>query len=132
MARLCAVGEGCTHAILAHNHPSGSLKPSKEDIDITDRLYQCGLILNIPIHDHIILNMTTFITFKALELMAKIEKSLKFKPHYKIVEEMKAEADTSVCCKQRLGKKHLKRAEKMARKIKLLKWLKVCSLIKWT
>jgi len=87
------VWKGCTHAILAHNHPSGSLKPSKEDIDITDRLYQCGLILNIPIHDHMILNMTTFITFKALELMAKIEKSLKFKPHYKIVEEMKAEAE---------------------------------------
>jgi len=40
-----------------------------------------------------ILNMTTFITFKALELMAKIEKSLKFKPNYKIVEEMKAEAE---------------------------------------
>jgi len=87
------VWKGCTHAILAHNHPSGSLKPSKEDIDITDRLYQCGLILNIPIRDHMILNMTTFITFEALELMAKIKKSLKFKPHYKIVEEMKAEAE---------------------------------------
>jgi len=37
--------------------------------------------------------MMTFITFKALELMAKIEKSLKFKPHYKIVEEMKEEAE---------------------------------------
>jgi len=87
------VWKGCTHAILAHNHPSGSLKPSKEDIDITDRLYQCGLILNIPIRDHMILNMTTYITFKALELMAKIEKSLKFKPNYKVVEEMKAEAE---------------------------------------
>ena len=29
-------------AILAHNHPSGSLKPSQQDIDVTDRLYQCG------------------------------------------------------------------------------------------
>jgi len=87
------VWRGCTHAILAHNHPSGSLKPSKEDIDVTDRLYQCGLILNIPIRDHMILNMTTFITFEDNGVMAKIEKSLKFKPHYKIVEDMKAEAE---------------------------------------
>ena len=33
------VWKGCTYAILAHNHPSGSLKPSQQDIDVTDRLY---------------------------------------------------------------------------------------------
>jgi len=112
MARLCAVGEGCTHAVLAHNHPSGEIKPSKQDIDLTDRLYQCGQILELPVRDHLIITMKTYYSFEEHELMAKIAKSLKFKPHFKIVEEMKAEADTSVCCKQKLGKKHLKRAEK--------------------
>jgi len=87
------VWKGCTHAILAHNHPSGSLKPSKEDIDVTDRLYQCGLILEIPIRDHMVLNMTTYITFKDAGIMAKIFKSVKFKPNYKLVEEMKEEAE---------------------------------------
>ena len=87
------VWKGCTHAILAHNHPSGSLKPSQQDIDVTDRLYQCGLILDIPIRDHMILNMLSFITFEDTELMAKIKKSTKFKPPYKIIEEMKAEAE---------------------------------------
>ena len=87
------VWKGCTHAILVHNHPSGSLKPSKQDIDVTDRLYQCGLILDIPIHDHMILNMLSFVIFEDMGLMAKIKKSLKFKPHFKIVEDMKAEAE---------------------------------------
>ena len=87
------VWKGCTHAILAHNHPSGSLKPSQQDIDVTDRLYQCGLILDIPIRDHMILNMMSFITFEDTELMKKIRKSIKFKPHFKIVEDMKAEAE---------------------------------------
>ena len=43
-----------------------------------------------------ILNMLSFITFEDTELMKKIRKSIKFKPNFKIVEEMKAEADTSV------------------------------------
>jgi DNA repair protein RadC len=39
---------------LAHNHPSGSLNPSPEDILITKKLVQCGEILDIKVVDHII------------------------------------------------------------------------------
>ena len=53
------VWKGCTHAILVHNHPSGSLKPSKQDIDVTDRLYQCGLILDISYGTQTRLSVTT-------------------------------------------------------------------------
>ena len=42
--------------ILAHNHPSGSLKPSNEDIDITKRLKEAGEIIGIKILDHIIIS----------------------------------------------------------------------------
>ena len=40
--------------ILAHNHPSGSLEPSQEDISITKQLVEAGKICGIPVHDHII------------------------------------------------------------------------------
>ena len=42
--------------ILAHNHPSGSLKPSKEDLEVTERLVVAGRLLNIKINDHIIIS----------------------------------------------------------------------------
>lgn len=41
--------------ILAHNHPSGSLEPSREDLDLTKRLGQAGNLLGINVLDHIIL-----------------------------------------------------------------------------
>ncbi len=44
-----------TSIIVAHNHPSGNLKPSKQDLDLTQKLKQSGLILEIPIVDHLIL-----------------------------------------------------------------------------
>ncbi|MEP7169622.1 MAG: JAB domain-containing protein [Bacteroidota bacterium] len=40
--------------ILAHNHPSGNLKPSSSDIDLTKKLNQGGKFLEIEILDHLI------------------------------------------------------------------------------
>ena len=42
--------------ILAHNHPSGELKPSTEDLAITRRLKEAGELLNIKILDHLIID----------------------------------------------------------------------------
>lgn len=41
--------------IVAHNHPSGNLEPSSEDIEITKRLVHAGKILGISVIDHIIM-----------------------------------------------------------------------------
>lgn len=41
--------------ILVHNHPSGNPKPSIEDINITNRLYNCSKMLGIELLDHIII-----------------------------------------------------------------------------
>lgn len=49
-----AVRQSAASVILAHNHPSGDPKPSKEDIDITRRLVEAGKILGIEIVDHVI------------------------------------------------------------------------------
>jgi DNA repair protein RadC len=40
--------------IVAHNHPSGNIEPSSEDIAMTKQLVDAGVIIGIPIHDHII------------------------------------------------------------------------------
>jgi DNA repair protein RadC len=44
--------------ILVHNHPSGSINPSKEDEDLTRHLARIGKMLNIPLRDHIIIGHT--------------------------------------------------------------------------
>jgi DNA repair protein RadC len=41
--------------ILCHNHPSGNLKPSNSDIQLTKKLETAGKLLEIDIHDHIII-----------------------------------------------------------------------------
>lgn len=43
-----------TRFLLIHNHPGGSLAPSKEDIETTDRMYKIGSLINVPLCDHII------------------------------------------------------------------------------
>ena len=50
-----AVADRAAAIIVAHNHPSGTLKASAEDIALTKRLVKAGEILGIPVLDHIIL-----------------------------------------------------------------------------
>jgi DNA repair protein RadC len=41
--------------IVAHNHPSGSVEPSPEDIALTRQLIEGGKLLDLPVLDHLIL-----------------------------------------------------------------------------
>jgi len=49
--------------IVAHNHPSGTLKPSKADISITQRLVKMGKLMEIPILDHLIITQDGYYSF---------------------------------------------------------------------
>jgi len=49
-----AIEHRCASIIIAHNHPSGILKPSPEDITVTNRLKESGKILGIELLDHLI------------------------------------------------------------------------------
>ena len=49
--------------VLSHNHPSGSLKPSSEDISLTKKIKEAGLLLQIPVLDHLIISDTTYFSF---------------------------------------------------------------------
>ncbi|MDQ1162061.1 DNA repair protein RadC [Chryseobacterium sp. SORGH_AS 447] len=52
-----------TGIIVAHNHPSGNLKPSNEDIDITQKIKEAGKILNIQLLDHLIITQNSYFSF---------------------------------------------------------------------
>ncbi|HLP91341.1 MAG TPA: DNA repair protein RadC [Nostocaceae cyanobacterium] len=53
------IRQGATRVIVAHNHPSGSLEPSEQDIDLTQQLLAGSQILGIPILDHLIIGNGT-------------------------------------------------------------------------
>ena len=49
-----AISERAAAVILAHNHPSGNVEPSAEDVEVTERLTEAGEIVGIQILDHIV------------------------------------------------------------------------------
>ncbi|HRD54745.1 MAG TPA: JAB domain-containing protein, partial [Flavobacteriales bacterium] len=51
----CALKSLASAIILAHNHPSGQLRPSEEDLKLTNKLVEAGRFLDLPVHDHLIL-----------------------------------------------------------------------------
>ena len=57
--------------ILAHNHPSGSLIPSVDDHDVLKKIVDVGKLLEIVVHDNIIIGGDTgqYISFRARGLM---------------------------------------------------------------
>jgi len=59
-----AIKKSAVSIILVHNHPSGNLTPSKDDIGITERLNKAGKILGIRILDHIIIGNTEYYSFR--------------------------------------------------------------------
>lgn len=50
-----AIHVAASSVILIHNHPSGDPTPSREDIEVTDRLIDAGRIVGINVLDHIVL-----------------------------------------------------------------------------
>ena len=50
--------------IIVHNHPSGQLKPSKDDLAITQQLVASGKIIDIPVVDHIIVANKNFLSMR--------------------------------------------------------------------
>ncbi len=50
-----ALKAGAEEIVVAHNHPSGDLTPSKADIAATKRLREAGELLSVPLLDHLIL-----------------------------------------------------------------------------
>ncbi len=64
-----AVHHSAASIILAHNHPSGDVSPSKDDIELTGRLVKAGEIMGIEVLDHIIIGTGDFLSLKERGLM---------------------------------------------------------------
>jgi DNA repair protein RadC len=58
-----AVDELACGIVLVHNHPSGNLKPSQSDIELTEKLRKAGRLLEIQVHDHIIIAGQNYFSF---------------------------------------------------------------------
>ena len=57
------IAERASAVIVAHNHPNGNLKPSKEDMIVTLRIKEAANILGISLLDHIIFNNKGYYSF---------------------------------------------------------------------
>jgi len=54
-----ALREGASALILIHNHPSGDPTPSREDLKLTRQLSDGASLLDLRLHDHIIVGNPT-------------------------------------------------------------------------
>ena len=64
-----AIKHLAVQVILAHNHPSGDLEPSEEDLTVNKRLVEAGKLLGIEVLDHIIVTKDSFSSFKEKGLL---------------------------------------------------------------
>jgi DNA repair protein RadC len=55
-----ALEYGAAAVILAHNHPSGTIKPSDADVAITKQLVEAGKLVGISLLDHVIITKSSF------------------------------------------------------------------------
>ena len=87
-----ALQKRATKIILCHNHPSGELQPSDADKDISDRLIQVGIIVDLKVVDHLIISDKSYLSFNETGLLAQLEKSTKYVPPFILAERIKKEA----------------------------------------
>ena len=64
-----AITEAAAGIILVHNHPSGDPTPSAEDRAVTRQLVAAGQLLDLPVHDHIIVAGDRFLSFATAGLL---------------------------------------------------------------
>lgn len=68
--------EGAKYVIIAHNHPSGNVTPSLDDIDLTRNIYGALNQLNVELLDHIIFHDFDAFSFRNNGILQTIEKDL--------------------------------------------------------
>lgn len=58
-----AIESLATSIIMAHNHPSGSIRPSQQDISLTKKIKEAARLVDIALQDHIIIGENTYYSF---------------------------------------------------------------------
>lgn len=68
-----AITDRASGVIVAHNHPSGTLRPSDNDIKITERLFESSKLLGITLLDHIIVTKDKHFSFANNQLLNNMD-----------------------------------------------------------
>lgn len=58
-----ALKANAANIIMAHNHPSGNVKPSDQDLELTKKIVKAGKFLELRLLDHLILTSETYFSF---------------------------------------------------------------------
>ena len=58
-----AIENLASYIVMCHNHPSGNLRPSEEDIKITKRMKEAGILMDIKVLDHLIIAGREYLSF---------------------------------------------------------------------
>ena len=66
---LAAITASAAAMVLVHNHPSGDPTPSSDDRAVTDQLVSAGRLLDIPVHDHVIIGRGRYVSFAEAGLL---------------------------------------------------------------
>lgn len=66
-----AVKKSAAAVILIHNHPSGDPNPSREDVNLTFRLQECGRMMGIRVLDHLVMGDGTYVSMRGAGLMSE-------------------------------------------------------------
>jgi len=64
-----AIDCSASSIMLAHNHPSGSLEPSQQDKSLTRQIKQCGMFMDIPVVDHLIITDNGYFSFSDARIL---------------------------------------------------------------
>jgi len=77
---LCS--QNASSFIMAHNHPSGDPRPSKEDMNVTKKIVMLSMLVEIPMKDHLILSMQSYFSFADTGLLSRFfqQRSLRLRP----------------------------------------------------
>ncbi|MEO9802026.1 MAG: JAB domain-containing protein [Reichenbachiella sp.] len=98
--------------ILVHNHPSGTLELSNDDLNFTDRMIKVGQLINIEVIDHLVITEERYKSFADEGLIEQLRKS----GLYQIVDREKAELQQwklDLERKKAVQESHLEIAKKM-------------------
>ena len=97
-----ALQKRAVRIILCHNHPSGELKPSDADKNLTDQLIQVGIIVKTEVLDHLIISDKSYLSFGDIGLLAELQLSTKYVPSYILERKMKKEVTEIVKQKEKV------------------------------
>lgn len=64
-----AIVAGALSIVLVHNHPSGDPSPSPDDRAVTEQLIAAGKLLDLPIHDHVVVGRGRYVSFAEAGLL---------------------------------------------------------------